>query len=662
MISPQRDSFLFNFSVLILSLTISLAIVPHSSFAKRDQQVCPSEHPDLLREREESNRDCCQMGQQWLPQTIVNIISALRLLFFNNDLVDYTCYHREIKSFSLASFFDVFKYANHSSTVSLIFVGDLGGDPSSAFGHLVLAIDRLAFTQSPLNEALAFSFSVPQVEGLSHALKLLFSSGEGVYQLNDLGSVLDHYQRREGRELWRYPLRLTAAQEAHLIEVILWRAQEESVGHRASYSFLGDNCASRIAQVLSEGIGDKALVSKHPWPHSPIELLVQLAQKSYLGAPQYLPSKAKRALGLYQLFQRDTLDPPTKDRLNVELQLARLEDDQAAERAKRLALLSTMSPPLQRELDQKSKPQIVSESPPPHLAYPYPRLKLGYNTAGFLEIEGRWRGQEIGDRSGRGQLIDREWSVLTFSTQLRSFHTISKDKPQDRTESFLPSLSLKRLRFFEINQRSTDLNKPWSWSLLAAYESGPYLSYSFGSSWRSYPMTVTHPEGNEFSYKDPSGMFLWRASPPQDKVASVLRQSILGGMILGSCAQWSAQQMPLCDLIEPFSPIELFLTSETRLSYSPYHVLSFELQHDLNFVHQTSLNLARLREHLVDDLDWRAVSYLKHQIHFLIRPILEAQSIFFGLALYSRFEGRYRLSSHQRKGDFHLSLGLQLNR
>lgn len=154
-------------------------------------------------------------------------------------------------------------------SVSLMMVSGFLGNPASSFGHSLLRLNHGEDSAGARLLDLSFNFGArvpehePMVAYIARGLMGGYQSGftSGSYYLQD-----QVYVRTEFRDVWEYELTLTPAEKLRLA-AHLW----ELSGQSFTYYFLTENCAYRLAELITLATGLPYTPPAQVW-FTPVEL------------------------------------------------------------------------------------------------------------------------------------------------------------------------------------------------------------------------------------------------------------------------------------------------------------------------------------------------------------------------------------------------------
>jgi hypothetical protein len=148
--------------------------------------------------------------------------------------------------------------------ISLLFASGYFESPASAFGHVLLkfAPEANLFTDYFMDSSLNYGANTQgQDVGVRYIFNGLLGGYSASYQRNNAFLNTHSYTARQQRDVWEYPLKLSAAQRRFVIE-----HSYELKRARFTYYFLNDNCAHRIARLLQMATqGGYQPPKRSPW-------------------------------------------------------------------------------------------------------------------------------------------------------------------------------------------------------------------------------------------------------------------------------------------------------------------------------------------------------------------------------------------------------------
>ncbi|MDT0496666.1 DUF4105 domain-containing protein [Algiphilus sp. W345] len=222
-----------------------------------------------------------------------------------------------------------------ATRVVLVFPSYYLNSPSSMFGHTLLRLDSGEADGGSEYLSFAVNFGAivdPGDNGLFFALKGLTGAYPGQFAVDHYYKKIQEYNHGENRDIWEYPLDLSAPETERLIQH-LWELREIEF----AYYFFDENCSYRVLELLEVARPGIDLTSAFPLTAIPIDT-VRAVQRA--GAVQ---GKHFRAAKGTVLKQRLAALPPELHEVVVELSLSpeRLDDDdlQALDPATRAQLI-----------------------------------------------------------------------------------------------------------------------------------------------------------------------------------------------------------------------------------------------------------------------------------------------------------------------------------
>lgn len=399
---------------------------------------------------EQQNPQCRFMARyQWLKAT---------LSFDANRLPEQPCAR-----------FHAWREKLDPERITLVFASAYLNNPSSAYGHTLLRVDRVgqADNTSLLAYAISYAARADDTNALLFGLKGLFGGYNGTYAMSPYYQKVAEYNDFENRDLWEYELALTPA-EIERILAHVWELGPINF----DYFFFDENCAYQLLLLLDVARPSLALADEFPLWAIPADTIRAVAQiPGLVRRTVFRPSRStvlktriagmdagqiERALALARIGTPP--DPPIMASVPAaELDLAydyldyRRErgDLQGPEVAQRLrALLSARS-----KLDEPGELSIPTPAVRPEQGHRSGRIGL---TLGRLEGHAF---QELRLRPAYHDLLDAQAGFLAGS-QIDFFNVVlrhANDSGQVALERFdiahVVSLSLR-----------DSLLKPTAWS------------------------------------------------------------------------------------------------------------------------------------------------------------------------------------------------------
>lgn len=174
--------------------------------------------------------------------------------------------------------------------VSLIFPAAFLNNPASMFGHTFLRIDQKGQTEQTrlLAYTIDYAADVPPGAGIEYAYLGIFGGYKGFFSTPPYYLKVQSYRDIENRDMWEYPLNLTAAQ----IDRLLMHAWEMGNAY-FDYFFFRENCSYHILSLLEYANPDLHLRDRfYLWtiPADTVRAIVD--SPGLAGTPVYRPSRS----------------------------------------------------------------------------------------------------------------------------------------------------------------------------------------------------------------------------------------------------------------------------------------------------------------------------------------------------------------------------------
>lgn len=181
------------------------------------------------------------------------------------------------------------KAALAPDAVSLVFPTAFPNSPSSMFGHTLLRVDsaRRRHGTELLSYAVNFAAAAgDDGRGLGFVWKGLTGGYPGVFGLFPYYKKVKQYAWIENRDVWSYPLALSAAEIERLVDHV-W--EMDSV--HFTYYFLNKNCSYQLLSLLDVARPSMHLTRQYTWYAIPSDTIRSLADvPGLLGPAEYRPS------------------------------------------------------------------------------------------------------------------------------------------------------------------------------------------------------------------------------------------------------------------------------------------------------------------------------------------------------------------------------------
>jgi hypothetical protein len=186
--------------------------------------------------------------------------------------------------------FDRWRAEMNPQGVSLIFPAAFLNNPASMFGHTFLRIDQKG--QTELTRILAYTIDyaadVPPGAGIEYAYMGIFGGYKGFFSTPPYYLKVQNYRDIENRDMWEYPLNLTADQ----IDRLLMHAWEMGNAY-FDYFFFKENCSYHILSLLeyaNPALHLRDRFSLWTIPADTVRAIVDYP--GLVGTPVYRPSRS----------------------------------------------------------------------------------------------------------------------------------------------------------------------------------------------------------------------------------------------------------------------------------------------------------------------------------------------------------------------------------
>ncbi|MBU2883887.1 DUF4105 domain-containing protein [Psychrosphaera sp. B3R10] len=163
-------------------------------------------------------------------------------------------------------------------SASLVYASGYLGNPASFFGHLLLKFNYQSNSTGSnllLDHSVNFGAAIPPEDGaLTYVFKGFFGGYFAAFKEDSFFRHHKMYAEQESRDLWDYQLALSNTQLQMLI-MHVWELRRQ----KFDYYYLNDNCASRIAELISI-ITDRKLIDDEFYWAQPINVFKAIATPS----------------------------------------------------------------------------------------------------------------------------------------------------------------------------------------------------------------------------------------------------------------------------------------------------------------------------------------------------------------------------------------------
>ncbi|MBX3039789.1 MAG: DUF4105 domain-containing protein [Bdellovibrionaceae bacterium] len=374
-------------------------------------------------------------------------------------------------------------------SVSMVFSSYYLNNPSSAFGHTFLRVNKEASPKDGVRyELLDYGFNyaanVDTDNALVYGVKGLFGGFHGQFTSVPYYYKVREYNNAESRDLWQYQLSLTPAQVAVLVDH-LWELGPAQI----DYWYLTENCSFHMLSVLEAADPDLNLLSglkKYVIPADTIQVLMK--------APGLVSEVTYRPSIRTQLLHRfDRLNAKEKDvahRVVENRDLALLAEIPDVERQSLIldGVLDLVDFRYPYEVQIATDPVTLfknkvlsARGANPHISEPLkietPGNDRPHDGHGSRRLGIGWRKNHLG---GEGLLLEHRFALHDLyegqtgypdGAQISMFEMDFIYSPVEK--SFL----LDQLVLFEVISRSpwTRLTPAWSWQTYGGIERSPWL-------------------------------------------------------------------------------------------------------------------------------------------------------------------------------------------
>lgn len=173
--------------------------------------------------------------------------------------------------------------------VVLVLAASYLNSPSSMYGHTFLRLDPAGERSESafLSYALNFAASIPPGEnGMLYAYRGILGGYPGLFSMQPYYEKIQEYSRLENRDIWEYPLTLTADQ----IDVLLahtWELRDINF----DYYFFDENCSFRLLELLEVARPDLDLTSMFAQAAMPVDTVRRVVESGIAEEPSYRASR-----------------------------------------------------------------------------------------------------------------------------------------------------------------------------------------------------------------------------------------------------------------------------------------------------------------------------------------------------------------------------------
>ncbi|MGQ0530697.1 MAG: Lnb N-terminal periplasmic domain-containing protein [Panacagrimonas sp.] len=171
----------------------------------------------------------------------------------------------------------------------LIFPSYYLNSPSSMFGHTLLRLDAGADDSGSDYLSFAINFGAlvdPSDNGLFYAFRGLTGGYPGQFEVDRYYKKIRDYNRDENRDIWEYPLNLSAEETERLIQH-LWELR----GINFAYYFFDENCSYRILELLEVARPGLDLTGDFPLTAIPIDTVRAVERAGLVEGKHFRPAQ-----------------------------------------------------------------------------------------------------------------------------------------------------------------------------------------------------------------------------------------------------------------------------------------------------------------------------------------------------------------------------------
>ncbi len=354
--------------------------------------------------------------------------------------------------------------------ITLVFASAYLNNPSSAYGHSLLRVDRKGQQDntSLLAYAISYAARADDANALVFGVKGLFGGYDGTYAMSPYYVKVSEYNDFENRDLWEYELDLTQ-EEIERIVMHVWELGP--IGF--DYFFFDENCAYQLLLLIDAARPSLALADNFPlWAIPADTIRAATESPGLVKRVVYRPSRSTVLRTRAGAMRDEEIDASKKLAAGV-----LSADDLMSSGTKRAATLDLAYEYLdyQRERAEASGPKVgvrlrnllsarSKVGAPSDLDIPTPKVRpdQGHRSArlglGLGTLEGKGY-QEIRIRPAYHDLLDPQEGYLRGS-QIDFFNFVF------RHENGKGSLKLEKLDLAHVVSLSPRdrLIKPISWS------------------------------------------------------------------------------------------------------------------------------------------------------------------------------------------------------
>jgi len=182
-----------------------------------------------------------------------------------------------------------FREQVHATQAVLVFPSYYLNSPSSMFGHTLLRLDPGEADGGSEYLSFAVNFGAlvnPNDNGLFYAFKGLAGGYAGQFEVDHYYKKIREYNHGENRDIWEYPLNLTADETERLIQH-LWELRAINF----AYYFFDENCSYRILEMLEVARPGLDLTSGFPLTAIPIDTVRAVERAGLVRDKHFRPAQ-----------------------------------------------------------------------------------------------------------------------------------------------------------------------------------------------------------------------------------------------------------------------------------------------------------------------------------------------------------------------------------
>lgn len=173
--------------------------------------------------------------------------------------------------------------------VTMVFPAYHLNSPSSMFGHTLLRLDPASSEQGSDWLSIAVNFGANVTDGdnsLFYAFKGLSGGYPGYFIVTPYFKKIKEYNYREKRDIWEYPLNLTAEETRRMV-THLWELKDIQF----DYYFFDENCSYRLLELLEVARPGIDLTSHFRLSAIPVDTVRAIEDTNLITDANYRPSQ-----------------------------------------------------------------------------------------------------------------------------------------------------------------------------------------------------------------------------------------------------------------------------------------------------------------------------------------------------------------------------------